>query len=104
VPALYRALWPVGQRAIGASEALLSVDLVDPHTYELEWRRESVTWTVDGEFIHASPSAPRGPLGFIAWLDNQYAIVTPRGQFGFGLIDTTGQQWLALDRVNIQPL
>ena len=24
-------------------------------------------------------AAPRGPLGFVCWLDNQYLILTPRG-------------------------
>jgi hypothetical protein len=104
IPALYRALWPVGQWALGASEALLPVDLATEHTYELEWQTDSVIFRVDGQHIHSSPSAPRGPLGFIAWMDNQYAVVTPQGQFKFGLVATTGQQWLALDQVEIEPL
>jgi hypothetical protein len=104
IPALYRALWPVGQRAMGASEVMLPVDLIEPHTYELVWRRESVTFQVDGEQVLVAPSAPRGPLGFIAWMDNQYAVVTPQGRFRFGLIETSEQQWLALDEIEIQRL
>ncbi len=104
VPALYRALWPVGQWAIGASEALLPVDLVEPHTYTLEWLPDSVTFAVDGERVHRAPCAPRGSLGFIAWIDNQYAVVTPQGHFRFGLVVADEPQWLALDRVEIEPL
>jgi hypothetical protein len=101
---LYRTLWPIAQRAIGVSERVLPVDLVEPHTYELEWRAQSVTFRVDGEQILVTPSAPRGPLGFIAWIDNQYAVVTPQGRFKWGLLATTDQQWLALDHIEIQPL
>jgi hypothetical protein len=104
IPPIYRMLWPVGQWALGASEALLPVDLATAHTYELEWLPDSVIFRVDGQQIHVSPCAPRGPLGFIAWMDNQYAVVTPQGRFRFGLVATTGQQWLALDQVEIQPL
>ncbi|MBI5959533.1 MAG: hypothetical protein HY866_12405 [Chloroflexi bacterium] len=104
IPALYRWLWPVGQRAIGGSEARLDVDLTQPHDYELEWHTNRVIFRVDGTQVHVSPHSPRGPLGFIAWIDNQYAVVTPQGRFNFGLIATTERQWLALDRLEIQPL
>jgi hypothetical protein len=104
IPQLYRTLWPIGQRAIGVSERILPVDLVEPHTYELEWRKASVTFCLDGEQILVTPTAPRGPLGFIAWIDNQYAVVTPQGRFRWGLLPTTDQQWLALDQIEIQPL
>ena len=104
VPALYRRLWPVGQRAIGVSEALLSVDLIEPHTYTLEWRRDGAIFQVDGREVLCAPYSPRGPLGFIAWIDNQYAVVTPQGRFKFGLLGTSEQQWLALDEIVIEAL
>lgn len=103
IPAIYRRVWPVGQRAIGVSEARLAADLAQPHDYELEWHARRVIFRVDGVQVHEARQSPRGPLGFIAWIDNQYAVVTPQGNFRFGLI-AAGQQWLALDRVEIQPL
>ncbi len=104
VPALYRRLWPVAQRALGVSEALLPVDLDAPHIYEMEWQRASVRFRVDGQTVLVTPSAPRGPLGFIAWMDNQYAVVTPQGRFAFGCLTPPGAQWLALDHIEIEPL
>lgn len=104
VPALYRRLWPVAQRAIGVSEALLPVDLSAPHSYTLDWRADSVTFRVDGQIVHAATTTPRGPLGFIAWMDNQYAIITPQGKIGFGVTPILREQWLALDEIAIEPL
>ena len=104
VPVLYRRLWPVGQGAIGVSEALLHTDLAEPHTYELDWLPDSVCFRVDGQPVHAAPTAPRGPLGFIAWIDNQYAVVTPQGRFQFGTLTIHEPQWLALDQVTIRSL
>ena len=70
---------------------------LEPHTYTLEWRTNVGAisrWM--GRTCLITPHAPRGPLGFIAWIDNQYAVVTPQGRFGFGLVATTERQWLAL--------
>jgi hypothetical protein len=103
-PALYRALWPVGQWALGVAEARLPVDLLEPHMYTLDWRADGVTFYVDGAQVLHAPYTPRGPLGFIAWIDNQYAVVTPQGRFRFGLIATQKTQSLVLDQIRIEPL
>lgn len=100
VPALYRRLWPLGQRAIGVSEHLLDTRLLaETHTYILDWQPDGVTFVVDDRLVHHSPHAPGGPLGFVAWIDNQYAVVTPQGHFGFGLLDVPHQQSLILETV-----
>ncbi len=103
VPALYRRLWPVGQRAIGASERLLDAELLDrPHTYTLDWRVDGIAFGVDGEVVHQAPTAPRGPLGFIAWIDNQYAVVTPQGRFGGGVLPVQREQTLVIESVRVE--
>lgn len=103
VPALYNILWPLGQRAIGVSECLLDRALLtETHIYTLEWRIDGATFTVDGALTHESPYAPRGPLGFIAWVDNQYAIVTSQGRFNFGIVPIEREQSLILDAVTIE--
>lgn len=102
IPALYKRLWPIGQRAIGVSEYLLDSKLLnDMHTYTIDWQRDSVTFRVDGRAVHRSNSASRGPLGLIAWIDNQYAIVTPQGQFGFGLVPVVQEQTLVLQHISL---
>lgn len=101
-PALYRRLWPVGQRALGASEAILPVDLGDPHDYQLDWLPDSVIFQVDGQRVHHAPYSPRGPLGFIAWIDNQYAVVTPQGQFRFGTLAIHHPQALIIEQIEIR--
>jgi hypothetical protein len=102
IPALYNRLWPVGQRAIGVSEALLDGGLLaETHTYTIDWRSDGATFAVDGQVVHEAESAPRGPLGFIAWMDNQYAIVTPQGQFGFGAVRVEQEQALVLEHIAV---
>lgn len=91
------------QRLSGAHEAPLAVDMTSWHTYTLEWRKESATFWVDRSPVLRVPQPPTRPLGFVAWLDNQYAVATPRGVLRFGTV-TSGPEWFELDSVRIEPL
>jgi hypothetical protein len=103
---LYNTLWPIGQRAIGVSETLLDADLLlTAHTYRLEWLSDRVTFAVDDTIVlTAIHGIPANPLGFIAWIDNQYAIVSPKGRFGFGLSCVEKEQALILEEIRIEQL
>lgn len=103
---MYNTLWPVGQRALGVSESRLPLDLLDTiHTYTLEWLPEKATFKVDDvPFLVAEEGLPVDPLGFIVWLDNQYAIVTPQGQFRFGFVDIPQVQALVISEIKIETL
>jgi hypothetical protein len=104
VPTLYQRLWPIAQRAIGVAEAPLQVALTAWHAYRLEWLPHSVHFYVDDALVLATPYAPRPPLGFIAWIDNQYAIITPQGDLRFGVVPIQQPQWLEIAALSIAPL
>jgi hypothetical protein len=99
-PMLYRLLWPIAQRTLGVSECLLDTNLLSqPHTYAINWFKEYVEFKIDSTLVHKSPAAPRGRLGFVAWIDNQYAVVTPQGSFKFGLLDIKIEQSLVITKL-----
>ncbi len=94
------------ERMTGAREAVLdrvAADLRQWHDYTLEWRPEYARFWVDGHQALVAEDPPRGPLGFVAWIDNQYAVATPRGELRFGLLDCE-PQWLELESISIEPL
>ena len=101
---LYRTFWPLGQRAIQVSEALVPVAMTEWHTYVIDWHEKTVQFSVDGRQILACDTSPRGPLGFVLWLDNQYMVVTPWGKFGAGLVAQAAEQWLEVSQVEIRSL
>jgi hypothetical protein len=90
------------RRVSGAAEQPLEADLRAWHTYTIDWLPEVARFAVDGTEMLAVPDPPRGPLGFVAWIDNQYAVATPRGAFGFGTL-ASGPEWLELDTLKILP-
>jgi hypothetical protein len=91
------------QRLSGAREALLDVDMTSWHTYTLEWHTQEALFFVDGEQVLRAPDPPNRPLGFVAWLDNQFAIATPRGNMRFGTL-SSGPQWFEITRLRIERL
>ncbi len=99
---LYRLVWPIGQRAIYVSENLVSDKMTDWHTYIIQWQEKTARFVVDGRTVLDCSTSPRGPLGFVMWLDNQYMVVTPQGNFQHGLLDMSGEQWLEISQLEIR--
>ncbi len=102
IPLLRQRLWQRVQRALSISEARLDVAMEDWHTYHLVWQPDRVVFAVDGREVLATHRAPRGAMGFVAWIDNQYAIVTPRGQVGWGLLEVRSPQWVEISQGEIE--
>ncbi len=102
----YDALWSIGQRAIGVTEkALDPILLTEEHHYQIDWLPDRAIFRIDGEIIHQSQGhIPNNALGFVAWIDNQYAIISPKGRFGFGLLDVPHQQDLILRDIRLESL
>lgn len=106
IPFLYDSLWHIGQDAIGAREHALDTELLaEEHHYQIDWLPDKAIFRVDGEIVlEATQRITRNALGFVAWLDNQYAIVSPKGRFGFGLVDVPQHQSLTLRDIRLEEL
>lgn len=91
------------QGMTGAQEALLTVNMTSWHTYKLKWEKNEAVFWVDKKRVLCVPHAPTRPLGFVVWIDNQYAIATPNGILKFGTIDS-GSQYLEIDYIKIQSI
>lgn len=100
---LYRRWYPALQRRLGIAErALDAALLLERHTYTLEWRADGARFAIDGEPVLETDSAPRGPLGAVIWIDNQYAVATPQGRIRFGTRPVTAGQTLILEDLRIE--
>jgi hypothetical protein len=42
------------------------------------------------------------PLGLILWIDNQYAVASPRKGFGFGVLAVDSDQWLEITDLEVE--
>jgi len=99
LPGLGRPVMNLARQMVQAREKLISTSLMDWHHYEIDWLSNGVSFRIDGAECFRSDAPPRGPLGLVIWMDNQYAIASRAGRFGFGLCEVTEEQWLEVEEV-----
>lgn len=104
VPFLLRPLGRLARGRVRAAESLIADDMLAWHTYELHWLAQGCRFLVDGAEVLSTPFAPTPPLGFVAWVDNQYAVATPEGGFAFGRLAVAEREWMEVARVEIRPM
>ena len=86
---------------IGEDSLLLDIDVTEWHTYSLSWRESGVAFSVDGAIVFETPVSPRGPLGVVIWIDNQYAAWTPEGRIGLGTLQQKAAAWMEIENLEI---
>jgi len=101
VPIVRRPVMRLALRQVTASEAQLPAPDTETHEYELTWEAGAATFRVDRDVVLRAPNPPRGPLGFVAWIDNQYAIASPARGLRFGMLATERGQSLRLEHASI---
>jgi hypothetical protein len=89
---------------VTAAETAIEAPLDSWRHYTLTWTENEARFIVEDEEILAAPSPPGGPLGFVAWIDNQYAVASPEGGFRFGVLPTSEYQSLDLRELSIEKL
>ena len=73
------------------------------HEYQIEWRLDRVVFMLQGQVLLETEIAPRGPLGLVIWVDNQYAGWFPDGRIGFGTLPNRNVSWLQIKQLDLTP-
>jgi len=96
IPGIRRPVIRAGLRLLHTAECGISTPADSWHRYELDWQQGSVRFAVDGQAVLEAAAPPAGPLGFVAWIDNQYATVSPEHGIRFGTLPLPAGQSLHL--------
>ena len=94
-------LWPKVRQRLNITFSDMQVALDQWHTYRLEWRRENCQFWIDDQEVASTNSSPKGPLGFVCWMDNQFMIVTNTGRLRWGTLSVVQDQWLEVEDLKI---
>lgn len=74
-------------RIVQQDAAALRMDPTEWHRYAFHWENDRVTFEVDDQTVMETPLCPRGPLGLVIWIDNQFAAWRPDGGLQWGLLE-----------------
>jgi len=96
IPFIRRKLWPIAQKFMKCSEALVPVSVKDWHEYEIDWQTNLVTFYIDNQKQFEAP-APKGKLGLVIWIDNQYMKIDPRAKMSCGNLHLKHEQSLEIE-------
>ena len=102
VGGLRRKIWPWVRQKLQISFQPIPETMADWHAYQLVWRKSGCDFWLDGRLIHQTPFSPRGPLGFVCWLDNQFMVATPNGRFRWGTLPVSTPQHLEVEALQIE--
>jgi hypothetical protein len=97
-------IWPRVQKQLQISFQPIYESMVDWHQYQLVWRKSGCDFLVDGRLVHHTLFSPRGPLGFVCWIDNQYLVATANGRFRWGTLPVTSPQFLEVADLQIDSI
>jgi len=56
---------------------------------------------VDNQTVLQTSMTPRGPLGLVIWIDNQFAAFRPDGRVGYGFLPMPTQAWIEIRSLQI---
>ena len=88
-------------QVIAEDSVALSVDVTQWHGYRLRWREDRVVFEVDDVPVLETSVSPHPPLGFILWIDNQFAAFTPAGKISFGVL-AHPEAWLEIEGLELK--
>jgi hypothetical protein len=91
-----RLLRKMARRFVQQDGVRLPLTLSEWHTFVIDLNQERALFQVDGEKTLETALIPLGPLGFVLWLDNQYAAFRPDGRVGFGCLENPQPAWIEI--------
>jgi hypothetical protein len=104
IPPAVRLIRRVISRIIAEDASLVDSDFTQWHAYGLEWRQSGVRFYLDDQLQYETGISPHAPLGFVLWIDNQYASFPPSGKISRGTLETPQDVYLEVEDISISPL
>jgi len=79
----------------------IPIDLTQWHAYQIDWSDQTVNFTIDEKLVLSTKISPKGNLGLVIWIDNQYAAFLPDGKIRFGTLSQETESRLEIKGLDI---
>ncbi len=109
LPLIPFLFWPAASRwvrritrlAVQEDSAGIDVSARSWHRYTLKWSPSDVQFLIDRDQVFRTSISPRGRLGVVIWIDNQFMHFGPDGRLGFGCETLPALEWLSIRELTI---
>lgn len=91
-------------RVIDEDAAIAPERTRDWHAYRVDWAKTGSAFYVDSRLVLRTPLSPRGPLGVVVWIDNQYAAFDPQGRIAWGVEANATELWLEVEDLAVEAM
>ena len=102
LPSAARWLRRLGRRIVRQAAVKLPADPTGWHDYGLHWKMDQVSFLVDGSTVLETEVAPGNRLGLVIWIDNQYLSFGPDGRLRYGLLASSGHNWIEVSELSLR--
>ncbi len=92
----------LGRRIVHQDATQINCDLKKWQQYALTWVHDTVSFFVNGENVFETGFTPNSRLGFLLWIDNQYAAFPPNGRLAYGTLANPSPASLAVRDLRIR--
>lgn len=93
----------IADKIICEDAVRLELDVTQWHEYTLRWNPGHMEYFVDGQIVFETAVSPKGPLGLVIWIDNQFASFTPDGKIKAGTEANPVPAWMEITDFAISP-
>lgn len=102
IPPAARLMRKLTSQFVPQDTKCLTLDPTVWHRYRLDWMRKQVDFYINDHPVFSTKVSPRGPLGLVIWLDNQFAAWCPNGRLKYGTLPSDSN-WIEIRDLVIQP-
>lgn len=79
----------------------IPIDLTQWHNYQIDWSDQIVNFMIDEKPVLSTKISPKGKLGLVIWIDNQFAAFPPDGKIRFGTLSQKVESSLEIKGLEI---
>lgn len=102
IPSTARLMRKLLRLLIDQDAVQININPIEWHNYRLDWLADQVAFYVDDICVLQTGTAPKGHLGLVLWIDNQFAAFPADGHLRFGTLDNPIETRLEISDLTIK--
>jgi hypothetical protein len=96
IPPAVRVALNAAEKIVRDEFKIVNVDQTSWNSYRLDLHKDRAVFYLNDDQLFQTSGAPRGRLGSLVWIDNQYAGIDPNGKIKAGALEIREPAWMEI--------